>query len=68
MAIGFKNVEHLLYLKVNEKIVLIVSDNWKGCPIIAESVDFLMISKKVKEKYREFILTKVLKDSRIIYL
>ncbi len=68
MKSGYKEVENLMYLKVEDKLILVISEKWKGSPILGCEVDILMIPKKVKEKYIKSIVPLVLKNARIVYI
>lgn len=68
MTINYKDVDKLIWIKVNGKYMLIVSDNWKGNPLIACPVDYLVISKKIKNKYKSAILPIALKNCKVLYI
>lgn len=68
MKSGYKEIEHLMYLKVEDKLILVVGDKWKGSPLIGCKVDMLMISKNVKERYNKSIFPHVLKDTKVVYI
>lgn len=61
-----KIVENILWLNLNEKIILVIGDSYKGSPVIKFKYDYLMISEKQFKKYKkELIFEKV--EPPIIY-
>ena len=62
-----KEVKDICWIKLNEKYMLIISDSWKGTPLIACPVDILVISKKTKNKYKDCILPIALKNCKVLY-
>jgi len=50
---NLKTTNKIKWVLVNNKTILIISDEWKGIPIIASYADLLIISKETKERYKD---------------
>jgi len=63
-----KNTDHIIWLRFNDKTILVVGDMWKGSPKVASPIDVLLISKKIKRRYRNSFTSNALKDCLVIYM
>jgi len=63
-----KNVEVMCWLRLNDKTILIIGDKWEGKPKVASPVDLLLISKKIKNRYKQSFTSDALKNCKVIYM
>jgi len=54
-----KEIKELSWIKINGLDIMIISDSYKGYPIIAYKPDYLIISKKTYAKFKDQFKIKI---------
>lgn len=62
-----KKDKEMICLTVNDKDIIIISDCWKGFPLIGYPADIILCSRMILKKHKKSFLP-ALKDARIVYL
>ena len=59
--------KEMTYIEVNNKVILIIGDNWKGFPLIGYKADIILCSKMILKKFKSHFLH-AMKDTTVVYL
>ena len=62
-----KTIKGVAHYNVNDKIIMIISDEYKGFPLIAYQPDILMVSETIAKRYKNEIFD-VVKMKKVIYI
>lgn len=58
--------EPIKYIEFNGKTILMLTNNYRGRPVIGYIPDYLISSKKIYEKYKNTFLVKIDEEKVII--